>query len=59
MSRANVEIVRRFVDRSNESGGPVWAEVDPDVVWVIDPPAFRAGTYHGHDGWRTMFRGPG
>jgi uncharacterized protein len=23
-------------------------------VWVIDPPAFLAGTYHGHDGVRTL-----
>jgi ketosteroid isomerase-like protein len=26
----------------------------PDVVWVVDPPAFLAGTYHGHDGVRTL-----
>ena len=38
------------VDQSKETGEPVWAEIDLDVVWVIDPPAFLAGTYDGHDG---------
>jgi ketosteroid isomerase-like protein len=28
--------------------------VDPEVEWVIDPPAWVAGTYRGHDGIRTL-----
>jgi hypothetical protein len=39
-----VEIARRFFDRFNETGEPLWEEIDPDVVWVIDPDAFLAGT---------------
>ena len=54
MSQENVEVVRRFVDGWNETGEPHFAEVDPDVVWIIDPGAFLAGTYHGHDGFRTV-----
>lgn len=56
MSHENVEIVQRFVDQFNESGEPLWTEVDPDVEWVIDPPAFLAGTYRGHEGFRTILR---
>ena len=56
MTQENVEIVRRFIDKYNEIGEPAWAAMDPDVVWVIDPGAFLAGTYRGHDGVRTLFR---
>jgi ketosteroid isomerase-like protein len=55
MSQQNVEIVQRFVDRYNERGEPPWAELHPDVVWVIDPGAFLAGTNRGHEGVRTLF----
>jgi ketosteroid isomerase-like protein len=56
MSRANVEIVQRSVDQFNETGEPLWREIDPDVEWVIEPGAFLAGTYRGHDGFRTSLR---
>jgi ketosteroid isomerase-like protein len=57
MSHETVEIVRRSIDHLNETGELLWAEIDPDMVWVIDPPAFLAGTYHGHEGVRTILRG--
>jgi hypothetical protein len=50
VSQQNVEFVRRFIDHSDETGEPLLAEIDPDVVWVIDPPPLLAGTYHGHEG---------
>jgi len=56
MSQENVEIVRRVVDRFDIHDFP-WELLDPDVEWVIDPPAWVAGTYRGHDGVRTMLRG--
>ena len=28
----------------------------PEVVFVIDPGSFVAGTYRGHDGIRTLLR---
>jgi ketosteroid isomerase-like protein len=55
MSRENVEAVRRFVDQFNATGELPWAAMGPDVVWVVDPGAFLAGTYRGHDGVRTLF----
>ena len=55
MSHENVEIVQRFIDQYNETGEPVWTDMDPDVVWVIDPGAFLAGTYRGHEEVRTLF----
>jgi ketosteroid isomerase-like protein len=54
MSQENVEIVQRFADHWNETGEPLWAEIDPEVVFVIDPRSFVAGTYRGHDGIRTL-----
>src|SRR5262245_21449685 len=54
MSQENVEVVRRFIDQSNETGELAWELLDPDVVWVVDPPALQAGTYHGHDEVRTF-----
>jgi ketosteroid isomerase-like protein len=53
---ANSEIAQRFVDHWNETGEPPWDELDPDVVFVIDPSSFVAGTYRGHDGIRTLIR---
>jgi ketosteroid isomerase-like protein len=53
MSQENVEVAQRFVERFNAGEFP-WDQMDPGVVWVIDPPAFLAGTYHGHDGVRTL-----
>jgi ketosteroid isomerase-like protein len=53
---SNVEIARRFVDHWNETGEVPWDELDPDVVFVIDPASFVAGTYRGHDGIRTLLR---
>jgi hypothetical protein len=56
MSQENVAIVQRFADHWNETGEPLWAEMDPEVVFVIDPGSFVAGTYRGHDGIRTLLR---
>ena len=47
MSHENVEIVRRFIEHWNESGDFPWELVDRDIVYVIDPPAWLAGTYRG------------
>jgi ketosteroid isomerase-like protein len=48
MSQENVEIVRRFIERTNETGTFPWELVDADIVYVISPPAWMAGTYRGH-----------
>jgi ketosteroid isomerase-like protein len=32
----------------NETGEPRWELLDPDIEYVIDPPAWLAGTYRGH-----------
>jgi ketosteroid isomerase-like protein len=53
MSQENVEIVRRVTERFN-SGEPSWDLVDPEIEWVVEPPAWVAGTYRGHDGVRTL-----
>jgi hypothetical protein len=42
MSQEDVEIVRRFVERFNQAGEFVWEEMDPGVVWLVDPPACLA-----------------
>jgi uncharacterized protein len=55
MSQENVEIVQRFIDHLN-AGEFVWAEIDPEIVWVVGPPVFLAGTYLGHGGLRTLLR---
>ena len=57
MSLENVELVRRLVDHFNEAGDFPWELIDPDTVWVVEPPAFLAGTYHGHEGVRTLLGG--
>jgi len=56
MSKANVEIVRRVIERYNAGDIP-WELLDPEVEWVLDPPAWLAGTYRGHDGVKTLFSG--
>ena len=48
MSQESVEIVRRFVEHWNETSEFLWELVDRDIVYVIDPPAWLAGTYRGH-----------
>jgi uncharacterized protein len=55
MSQENLEIVQRAIEHYNETGGLPWDLVDPGIEWVIDPAAWVAGTYHGHDGVRTLF----
>ena len=47
MSQENVEIVRRSVDHWNETGEPLWELLDPDIEYVMDPPASLAGSYRG------------
>jgi uncharacterized protein len=56
MSQENVEIVRRLIERYNAGDFP-WDLLDSEVVWVLDPPAWLAGTYRGHDGVGTLFNG--
>ena len=51
-----MEIVQRYLDHWNETGEPLWTEIDPDAVFVIDPGAFVAGTYRGHEGIRDLLR---
>jgi ketosteroid isomerase-like protein len=56
MSQENVEVVRRFLEHWNETGDFPWDLVDPDVVYVIDPPAWLAGTYRGHAEVKDVIR---
>jgi ketosteroid isomerase-like protein len=56
VSQENVEVVRRLLDHWNETGELLWAEIAPDALFVIDPGAFLAGTYRGHDEIRTLLR---
>ena len=51
-----MEIVQRYIDHWNETGAPLWAEIDPQAVFVIDPGSFVAGTYRGHEGIRDLLR---
>jgi uncharacterized protein len=53
MSQENVDLVRRVIERYN-AGDVVWELVDPEVEWVVDPPAWVAGTYRGHEGVETL-----
>jgi ketosteroid isomerase-like protein len=48
MLQKNVELVRRFIEDTNELRDFPWELLDPDIVYVIDPPAWLAGTYRGH-----------
>jgi ketosteroid isomerase-like protein len=56
VSQENVEIVRRFMDHWNETGEFLWALIDPDAVFVIDPESFVAGTYRSHEGIIELVR---
>jgi ketosteroid isomerase-like protein len=56
VSQENVEIVQRYLNHWNETGEFLWAEIDPDAVFVIDPGSFVAGTYRGHEGLRDLLR---
>ena len=47
MSQENVQVVQRFIDHFNETGDFPWELVDHDILYVIDPPAWLAGTYRG------------
>jgi ketosteroid isomerase-like protein len=50
MSQENVELVRAVFSHYNETGDLPWELIDPEIVYVIDPPAWLAGTYRGHPG---------
>jgi ketosteroid isomerase-like protein len=54
MSPENAEIFRRFIEHYNETGEPLRELIDPDLVYIIDPPAWLAGTYRGHEGLRSL-----
>lgn len=56
VSQENVEIVQRYLDHWNETGEPLWAEIDPEAVFVIDQGSFVADTYRGHEGIRDLLR---
>jgi uncharacterized protein len=56
VSQENVEIVQRYLEHWNETGEFLWAAIDPDAVFVIDPVSFVAGTYRGHEGIRELLR---
>jgi ketosteroid isomerase-like protein len=56
LSQENVEIVQRYIEHWNETGEPLWTEIDPDAVFVIDPESFVAGTYRGQEGIRDLLR---
>ena len=51
-----MEIVQRYFDHFNETGEPLWTEIDPDAVFIIDRESFVAGTYRGHEGIRELLR---
>ena len=51
-----MEIVQRYFDHFNETGEPLWTEIDPDADFVIDRESFVAGTYRGHEGIRELLR---
>ena len=51
-----METVQRYLDHWNETGEPLWAEIDPEAVFVIDPGAFVAGAYRGHEGIRDLLQ---
>jgi ketosteroid isomerase-like protein len=55
MAEENMDIVRRAVERYNESAELDVEFLDPDVELVIDPASFVAGTYRGPEGVRTVF----
>jgi uncharacterized protein len=56
VSQENLDIVRRYFEHWNETGEFLWAEIDPDAMFVIDPGSFVAGTYRGHEGLRELSR---
>ena len=55
MSQENVEVVRRAVERHNETAELDLEALDPEVELVIDPASFVAGTYSGPEGVRGFF----
>jgi ketosteroid isomerase-like protein len=56
MSRENVEVIRRFLEHWNATRDFPWELVDPDILYVIDPPAWLAGTYRGRAEVEDMVR---
>ena len=56
VSQENVEIVQRYLDHWNETGELLWAEIDPEAVFVIDQGSFVADTYRGHERIRDLLR---
>jgi ketosteroid isomerase-like protein len=56
MSQQNIEIAQRFIEHWNQTGDFPWELVDPDILYVIDPPAWLAGTYRGHAEVKDLLR---
>jgi ketosteroid isomerase-like protein len=56
VSQENVEIAQRYFDHFNETGEPLWTDIHPDAVFVIDRESFVTGTYRGHEGIRELLR---
>jgi ketosteroid isomerase-like protein len=51
VSRENVEIVRRWVERFVATGEVLWADIGPEVE-IRDHDTPDQETYRGHDGFR-------
>jgi ketosteroid isomerase-like protein len=54
MSQENVQLVRRGIERWNETGEFDWTTFDEDVEWIVDPDAWLGDTYGGREGIRLM-----
>jgi hypothetical protein len=48
--------VRRAIEHYNETGDFAWELIDPNIVYVIDPPAWLAGTFRGHAQVKDLLR---
>ena len=53
VSQENVEIVQRYLDHWNETGDLLWAEIDPEAVFVIDQVPLWRTPIGGTNGSRT------
>jgi len=51
MSDSNAELVRRALDRFNESGAPAWDLYAPDLIFTTRGDLERTSSFHGHEGF--------
>ncbi len=54
MSQEDVDAARELGDHWNETGDVDWDVIDPEIVFIVDPPGFLAGTYRGYGGVRAL-----